>query len=78
MMRLENLLRMMCFFFHRIIDDIIIIRTSMDLQVKIVIYYLGLVQIKLIFLKKIILKYYCFDLKNKKKRISPSKIRLIF
>jgi hypothetical protein len=42
------------FFFHRIIDDIIIIRTSMDLQVKIVIYYLCLVQIKLILKKNYI------------------------
>jgi len=37
------------FFFHHVMDDIIIIRTGMDLQVKIVIYYLGLVQIRLIF-----------------------------
>jgi hypothetical protein len=40
MMKLENLFKDDVFFFsHRVMDDIIIIRTSMDLQVKIVIYY---------------------------------------
>jgi hypothetical protein len=55
MMKLENLFKDDVFFFsHRVMDDIIIIRTSMDLQVKIVIYYLGLVQIKLILKKNYI------------------------